>query len=81
MWSSSIMEVLTLAPKGHKILKYSAGRGKPLPYVTTKNLLLHYSLFPITYRKCPALRLQRGAICVGTTYFPGQSPDKYLRRK
>ncbi len=48
MWSSSIMEVLTLAPKGHKNLKYSAGRGKPRPYVTTKNLLLHYSLLPIT---------------------------------
>ena len=35
---------------------------------------------PQKWQRKTALRLQRG-FCVGTTYFPGQSPDKYLRRK
>ena len=35
---------------------------------------------PQKWQRKTALLLQRG-FCVGTTYFPGQSPDKYLRRK
>ena len=38
----------------------TAGRGKPLPYVTTKNLLLHYyfklPFHPQTTHTCPAVK-------------------------